>query len=588
MPQCRSRPDGLVSRSLPVLLALFAVVATQSPLVDGAVARAAGRDGTVDSFAFRPVADTSVNEAAPTTAYGQNLDWVDASPVRETFLMFRVRGLSGRTIVGAHLRMNDGDASSSGGRVFPISSNAWNEQTTWSTRPTIDGPEVASFASVQPDTWYEADLSSFSFIPTRGVVSLALDSTSTDAVAWNNREGAVPPELIVDVAPVAGLTLDGVSTVASAFEGSTYPVAFSSQHRLAVTSGGRLLTVYGLHTMGVQLAWRDPGAGWMQSTTGAVTDGRLLNGTGTGDWAASIAVADDATGEEHAWVVWASVYAGGATRLELRRLSALDAAGGPSVGPAESVAGAGAAPTSRPDVAFERDASGGVIGACVTWVEQTVDGSWSVEAAWITDLSSDAPAVHDATSLLIAPSGAAAPTVAPTPSGVVVVVRNAGGNVQAFMHDAADAPTEWGAGPSGIPTAWDSYPSAVALASGDLLVAIEDATDHVSVVRYSAASPTWASSLQLAGYAEPSVATDGARAWVVMVRRSDDAVVSRRIGANGSWTASDRLEVAATAAGGNAGWPNALRQTDGRLRFVLRGAAGAGDQNAVLASQRTV
>jgi hypothetical protein len=38
--------------------------------------------------------------------------------------------------------------------------------------------------------------------------------------------------------------------------------------------------------------------------------------------------------------------------------------------------------------------------------------------------------------------------------------------------------------------------------------------------------------------------------------------------------------------GSDFAWPNALRSTDGRLRFVIEGPVGGPAQNAVLAYQR--
>ncbi len=61
------------------------------------------------------------------------------------------------------------------------------------------------------------------------------------------------------------------------------------------------------------------------------------------------------------------------------------------------------------------------------------------------------------------------------------------------------------------------------LDSGQTLVAIEsDTTNHVvTVQRFSAAGTAPMVEIQLTGYAKPTLASDGAQVWLVMIRQSD-------------------------------------------------------------------
>jgi hypothetical protein len=88
------------------------------------------------------------------------------------------------------------------------------------------------------------------------------------------------------------------------------------------------------------------------------------------------------------------------------------------------------------------------------------------------------------------------------------------------------------------------------------------------------------------GYSQPSIATDGSNAWLVMIR-DDGALVSRQRAAGGEWTGQDRVEI---GAGRDLGWPNVVRQTDGRLRLIIDGPRCAlhNKRNWVLAYQRQV
>lgn len=336
-----------------------------------------------DSFTFTPEADAYVDSSQPDVGFGEATSmWVDASPVKQAFLRFDVAGVAGHTVTGVRLRLRQTDVSPLGGRVFAMSSNDWGEDVTWNSRPAIDGGLLGTFGAVAGGRWYEADL-----VPTAvagdGTISLAIDSTDADGARWRSRENVEVPQLIVDVARVDGLVRDGLTEVAAPFLGSSDPSLYAGNHRTAVTQSGRLLALHGRHGQGVQLAWRDPGGGWMMMSRGEAENGLLLGGTGTGDWVASIAVGRDSSGEEHAWVVWSGSTAQSSAPAELRRLSDLDSADGPTVGPATTVSSSGLG-NSKVDVALET-ASDGSLRGCIAWLQRIGSSSWNVKVTWFTD-----------------------------------------------------------------------------------------------------------------------------------------------------------------------------------------------------------
>jgi hypothetical protein len=537
----------------------------------------------VETLAFTPVADTYVDSSVPSSSFGSSTSmYDDASPVKQSFVRFNVSGLDGRPVLDARLRLYNKDSSPQGGRVWSIASNSWPEAMTWGTRPAIDGPLLGQYGTVQSGNWYEADLGQF---PSGdGTVSLAIDSTSSDGAKWATRENSNPPQLLVDV-EMGTQERDGLSQVAAPTVGSSDPTYLPINHRAALTSGGRTLVLHGRHADGVQLTWRDRfGTGWHTQTTGAVSDGRLLSGTGSGDWPASIAIARDSAGEEHAWVVWGRKSYTYLKPVEMVRLSNLDDPAGPTVGPKVTV-DAGPMGAYRPDIAFE-DIPGGGKRAVVVWGRRSGDTLFEARAAWFTDLDSDTPTFHDERVLNSGSSYKRWGTLVPTAAGMQVAARGLSGRLTVYSHGASVPLGSWTAGAGGVAVA-DDGPAAVALDSGAVLTATEtDTTNHVvTVQRFSGSGAPASPELRLTGYTQPTLATDGTNAWLVLVRKSDGYVVSRQLSAGALWAPTDRVEIGAEG-GGNYAWPNAVRQTDGRLRFVVRGPAGGTTRSSVLALQR--
>ena len=374
-----------------------------------------------------------------------------------------------------------------------------------------------------------------------------------------------------------------LTTVAGPTVGSSDPTFYGNSHRLAETSGGRLLTVYGRDKTGVQLGWKDPGGKWSTATTGAVTNGTLLSGTGTGDWPASITVATDpGTGQQNALVVWGGKNFGIVRPLQLRVLTNLDQPGGPDVGSTVTLA-APSLGAARPDIGLEVGPDG-LVKALVTWTERTAATSYALKAAWLDDYLAAEPQLVSTTALRVAATSTMSGTVATTPQGIRVAARAESGRMRVYGHDVSAGPADWWSSGNGPTLPSGAYPRAVGMDSGDVLVAASRdlAQGIVTVQRFTGPAQVPTLEVEMTGYAEPSIAVDGSGVRIVAVQTSDGSVVSRYGEVEGSWQPSDRVEIGA-AAGGHHSWPSALDTTAGGVRFVVSGPGTTSKYSSVLA-----
>jgi hypothetical protein len=614
----RNRATGGGARARALRVALAALAASASAATLGTVADAA----VATTHRFAPVADAHVDSSAPSASYPTaTAMWVDGSPRKEIFLRFDVAGVGTGVVERATLRLYQKDSAPTGGEVVGVSSVTWGEAITWNTRPAADGLSAGSFGAVAAKSWYELDVSRL--VTGDGPVSLAIRMSSADGARWQSRESTTPPSLIVDVGPAPTTTTaaptttttaptttttsaptttttsapttttttsapttttttttpptdESITAVASSTEGSTTPTLGAAQHRSARTAGGRLLALWGRHSSGIQLSWRDAGGAWSRVTRGATSAGGILTGTGTGDWPASIAVARSADGVEHAWVVWAGRRSSNTAPLYVTRLSDLDSAAGPIVGPPIEL---DATPGFRADVSVERD--GDVSRLALIWTRPN-GSAFEVVTGWITDLGTDAPLLSDTTVLLSNPVASRYGTLVSTPAGVRAVLRAASGKLQVWRHDVGTARTSWSAATPSVLVV--DEPVATSLADGTLLATTESdaANDVVSVQHLSSAGAPQAVELQAAGYRQPTITSDGTRAWLVMVRVSDGAVVSRERTPAG-WS-SDRVELLGSA--GPYTWPNAIRSGDRLTLLVGKTTTELSNRSSVLAIDR--
>jgi hypothetical protein len=363
--------------------------------------------------------------------------------------------------------------------------------------------------------------------------------------------------------PVGAATSELTQVAPRCGGGSSDGTFYSNNHRLALTAQGRELAVFDPHGSGVQLMWKDRSSTqWSKQTQGAVTDGQLLGADIPNDRPASIVVDDAGT---TAWVIWAGYSFSILSEVRMRRLTDLDDFSGPTVGPEVILRPAGMG-NVRLDAIFH---DGNV---WVSWAERTGATAYELKAARLSSLSTNSPVLTDLATLWQGGAKAATGTLVSTNSGLRVAART-----QKLRIYSQVTGTSWIQGSGGASLNGKARPSAVALASGVILVAAQSdpKSNVVKVFQFTnnGNGPPGVEITTGPGYAQPTIVHSGGdEAVVVMVNKVADSLVSRaRVG--GSWSGSDVTELTAQD-GGSYEWPNALRHaSDGRLRLLAGAAA---------------
>ncbi len=148
-------------------------------------------------FTFAPSDDAYIYQTNGNTNYGSATTLqTDNSPVKNILLKFNVSGLNGQTITSAKLRLYAVDPSDKGGDFYRVSDTTWQQGTvTWNNAPAANATLLASLGSVSVNTWYEVDVTSL--ITGNGTYSLRVSSTSSNGADYSSKEGANPPQLVI-------------------------------------------------------------------------------------------------------------------------------------------------------------------------------------------------------------------------------------------------------------------------------------------------------------------------------------------------------------------------------------------------------
>jgi chitodextrinase len=149
------------------------------------------------TLTFNPVADSFVEQDLPGSNFGAVTSiQVDGSPIKDILLKFTVSGIGSRQVNSATLRLFNVDASSAGGQFRRVLDTSWTENgVTWNTAPAAEATAFGSLGSVATGNWYTL---SVPFITGDGTYSIRVSSTSTNGADYSSREGANPPQLIVN------------------------------------------------------------------------------------------------------------------------------------------------------------------------------------------------------------------------------------------------------------------------------------------------------------------------------------------------------------------------------------------------------
>jgi hypothetical protein len=162
---------------------------------------------------FHPTDDAYVRSSNPKRNFGVAGDLrvrKTSSVEVHTYLKFNMTGLEGH-VQSAKIRLHVLDGSNDGGAVFAVSNDyrdrqtAWTEEgLTWNNAPLSTGKALSFAGAADAGQTVEFDVTAA--IIGNGVYSFGIKKRSADAVHYSSKEGAAPPELVIQssVEPVAG------------------------------------------------------------------------------------------------------------------------------------------------------------------------------------------------------------------------------------------------------------------------------------------------------------------------------------------------------------------------------------------------
>jgi hypothetical protein len=156
-----------------------------------------------------PDADAHVQSGGPGSNYGSadHLRAKSDSTTYRAYLRFDVPGFV-TDVERATLRLRVTDASPSGGSVHAVpnayagTGTPWTESgLTWSNAPAISGAPLATAAGAVTGAWLELDVTGAVAAP--GALCLGIQSLSDDSVRYSSKEGADPPQLVLELEPAS-------------------------------------------------------------------------------------------------------------------------------------------------------------------------------------------------------------------------------------------------------------------------------------------------------------------------------------------------------------------------------------------------
>ncbi|MDZ7343633.1 MAG: DNRLRE domain-containing protein, partial [candidate division KSB1 bacterium] len=167
---------------------------------------------------FNPTDDAEVKSSFATTNYGSSTIFRlrEGTVKYNSFLKFNVSGLSG-IVQRAWLRLYVIEGGDDGGTVYGVSNNylntttPWNENgVVWNNAPAINGAPVSPSAGpVIANTWVDFDVTAA--LAGNGTYSFGLINGSTTTIKYCSKEGANPPQLVIETITLSPPTISGFS-----------------------------------------------------------------------------------------------------------------------------------------------------------------------------------------------------------------------------------------------------------------------------------------------------------------------------------------------------------------------------------------
>ncbi|WP_168119710.1 DNRLRE domain-containing protein [Paenibacillus sp. HB172176] len=182
---------------------------------------------SVTQLTLPTIADSYVNSdtAYVDRNYGSKTTLFVKSGYRVSYLKFDLSSIaSASDVQSATLRLN-GSSQSSGNtstiHLFGVSDDSWTESgITWNTKPTPDAAEITSGTVADTEQDYDFDVTSYIQGQVGGddTASIYLDNLTGYSASFSSKEGANPPQLIIQMGDSAPPSAPGslAATVSSA------------------------------------------------------------------------------------------------------------------------------------------------------------------------------------------------------------------------------------------------------------------------------------------------------------------------------------------------------------------------------------
>jgi hypothetical protein len=217
---------------------------------------------------LNPVADSYVESDVPSTNFGTAtvLKNVTTNDTR-AYLKFTVAGISG-TITKATFKAYTQTSSGSGYELHQVADNSWVEPgLTYSNRPAV-GTTIGTAVNIIANTWTSVDATTY--VQSNGTFSFEMNATSASLKQYTSKEGANPPQLVVEYTPAA--TVAALAATAgngqSATVGTNFPTDLAAR---ATDSNGNPVS-------GVLVTFSAPTSGASGSFTGGSLTATVTTG----------------------------------------------------------------------------------------------------------------------------------------------------------------------------------------------------------------------------------------------------------------------------------------------------------------------
>ena len=155
--------------------------------------------GGPQTVTITPSADSYVQSDLPSTNFGSSAVLKNiTSPDTRAYLKFDLTGISGN-VTKATFRAFTQTSSGSGYELHSVADNSWVEPgLTYSNRPAVGGT-IGTAVNFTANTWTSVDASTYVKAP--GIYSFEMNGTSTSLKQYSSKEGANPPQLVIQYTP---------------------------------------------------------------------------------------------------------------------------------------------------------------------------------------------------------------------------------------------------------------------------------------------------------------------------------------------------------------------------------------------------